>query len=61
MNECGVNEGKGPCENGGQCNNTPGGYTCTCPEGWTGPDCETGGLIIRNITLGLALSVRQMG
>ena len=46
VNECGVDDGNGPCKNGGTCNNTLGGYTCTCPEGWTGPDCETGGLII---------------
>ena len=61
MDECSVNNGNGPCGNGGQCNNTSGGYTCTCPEGWTGTDCQTGGLITDNITLGLALTVRQVG
>ena len=61
MNECGVDDGNGPCKNGGTCNNTLGGYTCTCPEGWTGPDCETGGLIIHNITHCLTHTGRHLG
>ena len=42
VDECKSNDGAGSCQNGGSCNNTEGGYTCTCPEGWTGPDCQKG-------------------
>ncbi|KAF5891227.1 neurogenic locus notch protein 2-like, partial [Clarias magur] len=28
------------CQNGGTCSNTPGGYTCVCVNGWSGPDCS---------------------
>ncbi|CAB3249637.1 unnamed protein product [Arctia plantaginis] len=31
----------GPCVNAASCNNTLGGYTCSCLAGWTGRDCET--------------------
>ncbi|KAI5634562.1 EGF-like domain-containing protein [Phthorimaea operculella] len=30
----------GPCVNAAACNNTAGGYSCTCLAGWTGRDCE---------------------
>ncbi|XP_072039344.1 IgGFc-binding protein-like [Amphiura filiformis] len=33
-----------PCLNGGTCvtqADTPDGYSCICPRGWTGPKCET--------------------
>jgi hypothetical protein len=30
-----------PCENGGQCkDDIAGDYTCTCPNGYTGRNCE---------------------
>ena len=32
-----------PCQNGGTCyENTEGGFTCTCPEGWQGKTCIEG-------------------
>ncbi|XP_063231226.1 protein jagged-1b [Bacillus rossius redtenbacheri] len=39
LNYCGTHE---PCANGGTCENTaPDQYLCTCPEGFSGPACET--------------------
>lgn len=31
-----------PCQNGGTCRNTAGGYVCECMPGWEGKDCENG-------------------
>lgn len=31
-----------PCQNGGTCRNTAGGYVCECMPGWEGKDCEHG-------------------
>ena len=30
-----------PCNNGGTCTDGIATYTCTCPGGFTGRDCET--------------------
>lgn len=31
-----------PCLHGGTCFNIDGGYTCQCPIGWRGKNCEIG-------------------
>ncbi|HVV82388.1 MAG TPA: DNRLRE domain-containing protein [Kofleriaceae bacterium] len=40
VDECAANDGAGPCQNGGQCANSDGSYTCTCPAGYTGANCD---------------------
>jgi EGF-like domain/Chaperone of endosialidase/Human growth factor-like EGF len=30
-----------PCQNGGSCTNDTNGYSCACPAGYTGTNCET--------------------
>ena len=34
-----------PCNNGGTCTDGIATYTCTCPDGFTGRDCETSMII----------------
>ena len=38
INECDL----GICENGANCSNWFGGYTCNCASGFAGINCETG-------------------
>lgn len=38
INECDTN----PCENGGQCTNSEGSFTCNCAGGWRGLACNQG-------------------
>ena len=39
LDECVSN----PCRNGGSCEDLPGGYKCSCPEGFTGQSCHSAG------------------
>jgi hypothetical protein len=36
INECDSN----PCHHAGTCLDQPNGYTCHCPHGWVGANCE---------------------
>ena len=46
INDCSSN----PCENNGLCTDDVNRYTCTCPAGYTGTDCETS-MYVTNICL----------
>ena len=35
-----------PCQNGGTCVDGINSYTCDCDDGYKGPDCETGNILI---------------
>lgn len=41
VNECESNPSSnlGPCINAAFCENTPGAFTCTCLDGWSGSTC----------------------
>ena len=41
INEC----YSSPCENGGTCEDQVNGYTCHCPNGYSGDQCQTGNAI----------------
>jgi hypothetical protein len=45
INECNPS----PCLNGGNCVDGVNDYTCKCPAGYTGKDCETGKDKMRSI------------
>lgn len=55
INECLI---ANPCLNGGQCENKPGSYSCTCWPGFEGEDCENGkvlfSLFLTTINNGIA-------
>lgn len=50
VNECDNN----PCQNGGQCTNSEGSFTCSCTDGWEGPVCVQGNLNICDTSLLIA-------
>ena len=35
-----------PCLHDGVCNNLDGSYNCSCQEGWSGDNCQTGNQIL---------------
>ena len=47
INEC----DSSPCQNGGTCADAVNGYDCTCLDGYTGDDCETGNITLLNTLL----------
>ena len=40
-----------PCKNGGVCSEGIGFYTCDCPDGYSGTNCNNGGLPLSNCCL----------
>ena len=40
-----------PCKHGGNCTNLINQYNCTCVEGYTGLDCETGWFHVLNVLI----------
>lgn len=43
-----------PCMNGGMCVSYEGAqYTCRCQQGWTGPNCNQGELLLDDSTLNM--------
>lgn len=47
INECDNN----PCQNGGQCTNSEGSFTCSCTDGWEGQVCDQSNLNISDTSL----------
>ena len=35
-----------PCQNGGSCTDVVNGHTCICVDGYDGPNCENGKVIL---------------
>lgn len=49
-----------PCLHGGTCINIQGGYTCQCPIGWTGRNCEIGQGLSMNISFTIEILDAQI-
>jgi len=45
VNECSPDK-QNPCQNGGTCTNTIGGFKCKCPTQWMGDLCDEGSFFL---------------
>ena len=62
VDACALESGN-PCHHGGNCTSNENSYTCSCPLGYTGQNCETDQLRIStdrpNAILGIEIGVQK--